>query len=332
MALGNDSTQALKLLTQVKLTLGKWDEAEALAQQLKGVEGEEAMSAQVLGMVYQGREQSDESIDAFKRAHALAPDASRPVVALVQTYVKNGRTEEARQFLQKVLSENDKNATAVLLLGQLSLQENDVPAAVEYFNRLVTINPQLDVGYRSLAAIYIREGNFADAERVLLDGLTQIPASTALSVSLATVYQMQENFDRAIVVYEELLQKNPGLIVARNNLASLLTDYRDDQASSDRAVQMASEVRNSEVAQFRDTYSWANVQAGVNLEEAVVILGEIVRENENVGVYRYHLGEALRRKGDIENATLHLNKVIEMEDAESPVAAMARESLQLVSQ
>ena len=135
MKAGNQSVQAIKLLTQVKLMLGEWDQAEKLAQQLKNVEGEEAVSEQVLGLVYQAREQPDESIDAFKRAHELAPDAGQPVVALVQTLVRNNKIGEARQFLEKIVAENENNVTATLLLGQLSLQEKDIPAAIRYFIR-----------------------------------------------------------------------------------------------------------------------------------------------------------------------------------------------------
>ena len=45
---GNRTLDALKVLTQIKLALGEWDEAERLAQELKKVEGEEALSEQVM--------------------------------------------------------------------------------------------------------------------------------------------------------------------------------------------------------------------------------------------------------------------------------------------
>jgi Flp pilus assembly protein TadD len=90
---------------------------------------------------------------------------------------------------------------------------------------------------------------------------------------------------------------------------------------------------DSRKPQFRDTYAWASVKAGANnLDEAVAILGEIVKENDNVGIYHYHLGEALRKKGDVNNARFHLNKVIELEKTGSRVAAQARKSLQFASQ
>jgi tetratricopeptide (TPR) repeat protein len=86
VAKGNDSIDAMKILVQVKLSQNEWDEAERLAKQLQKIEGQEALSQQVLGVVYQRKKLEDASIDAFKRAHELAPTAAQPIVSLVQTY------------------------------------------------------------------------------------------------------------------------------------------------------------------------------------------------------------------------------------------------------
>ncbi len=170
------------------------------------------------------------------------------------------------------------------------------------------------------------------AELVLMDGLALKPDSTAIAVNLASIFELQHKFEKAISLYEELLQSTPDLIVAKNNLASILTDHREDLESFVRARQMALEFRDSGVPQFRDTYAWASVRARTNFEEAVGILEEIVEENANVGVYRYHLGEALMKIGDVDNARIQLMKAIELEGEGSPVSAKARKSLQPASE
>jgi cellulose synthase operon protein C len=320
---GNRDPEVLKLLTQVKLMLGEWDQAEQLAQSLKSIDGQEALSEQVLGLVYQGRGQPEQSIAAFKRAHELAPDATRPVMALVQAYVDNNQVAEARKFLQTVIEKNKNNVTAYLVLGQLSWRENDTQAAIDYFQQAVEINPTFEPGYRALASVYMRQNRLQDAERILQAGLQEIPGNVTLSVNLASVYEGQKAFDKAIDVYEKLLQADPDLIVAKNNLASMLSDHRQDRESHQRARQIAAEFRDSSVPQFRDTYAWASVVAGTNLEEAVVILEGIVRENEQVAVYAYHLGEAYRRKGDPANAIAYLDKAAELAGPDSDIAAQA---------
>ena len=61
-----------------------------------------------------------------------------------------------------------------------------------------------------------------------------------------------------------------------------------------------------------------------------MILQGLVKENDQVDVYRYHLGEAYRKKGDSENAMLSLNKAIELTKPGSDVAEKAKESLRLL--
>lgn len=328
MSSGNSSVEALKILTEVKLRLGEWDEAERLAKQLKDVEGQEALSEQVMGIVFQGREEVDQSITAFKQAHELAPDSSQPLVALVQTYVNNKNIPAARKFLDNVLAENDNNYIARTLLGRLHLLEQDVDQAILQFERVVEIVPQLEVGYRSLSFAHLRKNDVKKAEAVIQQGLKAIPTSQLLSINLASLYERQRRFGDAIAVYEALLEQNENLILAKNNLASLLTDYSDDQAGLDRARSISAELKDSRIPQFRDTYAWAAVKSGINLEEAIVILEGIVKENEQVDVYNYHLGEAYKKRGDKQQAIAFLTRATELANPNSDIYKKAKESLQ----
>jgi tetratricopeptide (TPR) repeat protein len=328
---GNRGLDALKLLAQVKVSLGEWDVAERLARQLEKVEGQEALSQQILGVIYQGKEQQEESIGAFRRAHELAPQSAQPIVSLVQTYVRSGKPEEARRFLDSVLSVHEDNVIAHLLLGQLSLFEGKTAEAVEQFEKTIEINPQADIAYRTLTAIHIRDSDFDSAERIARQAVEALPDSNIPLVNLAFVYETKKDYAAAIELYESVLAKDPDTLVARNNLASLLTDYGGDQASLERARTISAQFRSSDIPQFRDTYAWASVVSGTNLEEAVVILEGIVKDNDQVGAYHYHLGEAYRKKGDVEKAKASLEKAVKLAPAGSDVVDKARESLQLLN-
>lgn len=156
-----------------------------------------------------------------------------------------------------------------------------------------------------------------------------MPASLTLAINLALVVESQGKFDRAIELYERLLQKNPDIIVVKNNLASLLSDQRDDKASHERAQKLAEDFKDSKIPLFQDTYAWASVKLNLDLEEAILILKGIIKENEDVGLYHYHLGEAYRKTGNNSEARIHLRRAIELESPESSVAVAANKSLGL---
>jgi len=329
---GNRSMEALKLMVQSKLALGDWDKAEQLARQLQKLKGQEAFSQQMLGLVYQGKDQRDDSIEAFKRAHELSPDAVQPIVALVKSYVMIGKIDEARSFLASVLSVDNDNASAHLLLGQLSLGEKNFTEAEKYFSKVIEVRPDADVGYRSLARLYQFKRDFIRAKRVINQALAIMPDRPIMLMSLASVHESGGEFDDAISVYLELLEKNPDLVIARNNLASLLTDHRSDVESLAKARQISSEFKDSQIPQFRDTYAWASVVSGTNLEEAIRILKGIVRENDQVDVYNYHLGEAYLKNGNRKNALAYLTRAAEQTRPGSNVALRVAQSLERLEQ
>ena len=332
MEAGNDTVDALRLLTQVQVMQGKWKEAEELAQRLLTYDSEAALSQQMLGLVYQGQNRKEQSILAFKRAHDLDPEVPEPIMAVSQAYVRDGQFDKARSFLRAVAEDNPENTIPYQLLGQIDLYQGKIVQAIGNFEKIVELEPGLEIGHRSLAQVYIRENRLDEAKNTLQNGLSELPGNISLSLILARVFELQERFEDAIGLYERLLETNPDVIIARNNLASLLSDYRDDQASHDRARTVAADRRDSDVPQFRDTYAWASVRSGLFLEEAVSILKSLVRDHASVGVYHYHLGEGYRKKGSNYDARNHLRKAIELEGSDSVVAARAERSLKLISQ
>jgi tetratricopeptide (TPR) repeat protein len=329
-ASGNRSVDALKLMIQVKLALGEWDKAEQFSGYLENIEGQEAVAQQFLGVAYEGQEKREASIAAFKRAHELAPESWQPVAALVKSYLRNGEPGKARDFLHSILAKDNNNVAAHLLLGQLNLAEGATDEAKGHFNAIIDSNPELEAGYQRLAALYVSQNKPEKAAEVIRKGQEKIPDSPMLSMEMANIYQKQGEIEKAIEIYETLIEKNSDLLVAKNNLASLLTDSRGDPASLERARTVAADLRTSQVPQFRDTYAWASVVAGTNLEGAIEILEGIVRETPKVDIYNYHLGEAYRRKGDSENAIAYLKKAVELAAPESDVADKARQSLQTI--
>ena len=329
--LGNESIDTLKLLTQVNLMLGNWEQAEQLAQRLGEIVGEEVAAQQALGLAYHGSNKADDSYLAFRRAYELNPDAARPVASLVKAYVERGESDKAVAFLKKVVADNPENTIAYHLLGQLSLKREDVRSAIGYFNKVIELSPESELGYLSVGGIYLSQGDFRNAEKVYSQGAQAVPGSLTLAINQALLVEHLGQLDRAIELYEQLLQSNPDVLVARNNLASLLTDHRTDLASHERARVLAEDLRDSKIALFRDTYAWTSVKLGLYLEEAISILRSIIRDNRDVGVYHYHLGEAYRKSGNSFEARRHLRKAIELEDPRSPVAIAAQEALKLVS-
>jgi tetratricopeptide (TPR) repeat protein len=124
-----------------------------------------------------------------------------------------------------------------------------------------------------------------------------------------------------------MLKLQPGSMIAMNNLASLLSDYRTDKASLDRAYTLALSLRKSQVPQFKDTLGWVHYQRGEH-KTAIALLEEAVAELPNVAMVRYHLGASYAAAGQTAKAVEQLKKAQELGAPNSEVGDKIRVALQ----
>src|SRR5262249_8770923 len=145
--------------------------------------------------------------------------------------------------------------------------------ALQSFRTAIERQPKNLAGYRALAELYLRQNNNEEALKAVRIGLEQQPESMVLHLTLAGVLERKGDYEGAIAEYEELLKRDPGSMVVANNLASLLSDYRTDKASLDRAYSLIPILRKSQVPSFKDTVGWIYYQRG-DYKSAVQLLEE----------------------------------------------------------
>ena len=106
---------------------------------------------------------------------------------------------------------------------------------MESFKAAIAKQPEEPMGYEALANYYTGQHNYDEAIKTLQAGLEKKPDSFALRLALAGVRELKGDYEGAISDYESLLKDQPNSLVVINNLASLLSDHRTDDASLERA-------------------------------------------------------------------------------------------------
>lgn len=307
-----DSDQAtLKLLAQVRISRGDWVGAQEVAERIRQLEGQQHVSEQILGAVHAAKKDYDSSIAAFTNAYRAAPNAMQPLVALVRSYVAAGRRDEALRFLGSVLEASPNNANAHLLRGQLHGMNGDRASAAAEFRKAIELDPRLSAGYQNLAALHVREKRYDEALEVVDAGLKALPDDFGLTLTRASLLELTGRYDDAIRLYDDMLVRWPGADIVANNLASLLTEHRSDEASLKRALQLAARFERSAIPHFKDTLAWANFKAGRH-QAAVAMLEEIAEQVPDHPVFRYHLGMGYLKLANAEAAKRELQKALEL--------------------
>lgn len=311
-----DHVPAMRLLAQARINQGNWAGAQAVADDMAVLAGQEQVAEQIRGTLFAARKDYAESIAAFRRAHDAAPVDAQPMVALVRTYMLAGKVSEAMDFLSSVIQASPDNSRALLLLGELHAVNRAEASAVEAFQRVVDLQPQLAAGYLGLANVHMRAGRIPEAGQVIERGLAKTPGDFELLLARAGMLELAGRFAEAITAYDALHRDHPGSDVVVNNLASLLSEQGTEQAGWVRAYELAQRFRRSDVPYFKDTLGWASYRLG-KVEEGLALIAEAVRQMPEQPVFRYHLGMSYAALDKTELARQELEKALELSQGHS---------------
>jgi tetratricopeptide (TPR) repeat protein len=262
-----------------------------------------------LGVAQQAQRKFDAAVSSYEKSLSLRPGAVEPLTEIANVRIAQAKPDLAAQRIGKELSEHPKNLAAQVLLARIVDRMGKTVEAEDAFRKAVAMEPKVPVPYLELANFYRSHKNQAGEAEALKAGLAVQPGNTTLLLQLGDHYTRVGSVDQALSQYETVLNQQPGNDVAANNLASLLLDTRADQASADRALQLAGRFKGSPNLAYLDTYGWAGVRAG-HLDEGVAALRQVVDKAPNIPVFQYHLGAGLQRKGDSQSALPLLRKAV----------------------
>ena len=311
LALEPKYVPALQLMTRVKLARRDWAGAQEIAERMEQATGNPIFAEEIKGAVYRAQKDIDASIDAFRRAHEIAPTAPRPVVALVETYLQSGKRKEAKDFVDAIIRADDRNVLAYFLRGQILATDGDSKGAEQAFRKVIEIDPKSPAGYRGLSSLYMMNKDPASAEAALKEGIQAVPDNNSIRLALGTIYEYQKRYDDAIDIYQEIVDDSPRQIVAINNLASLISDHRTDKESLEKALKLAERLRGTQFPYFSDTLGWIYYRLN-KPDRAVKLIKTAVDAVPNVPIFHYHLAMVYLAVGNRDSAKTEFQKTLEL--------------------
>jgi len=302
-----DDVVATGRLVDVLMLQNKTAEAEQEARRMAALANEAGSGDYTLGRVMAQQRDFDAAAAAFRRSVKERPGDPLPLEGLVQSLLAAGKQQEAIETLRGQIEAEDGEAIfARYLLGQLHGQAGNRAEAIRYLEEVLRARPDTAPAYVSLASVY---PNDREARlEVYRRGLKAVPGHPQLSLLLGAELGQAGDLGGALAVYEELVRRNPGFEPGVNSLAATLLDYRSDQASLARALELAQRLSSSEDPVAQDTLGWAYYRAG-RYGEAVSTLERVVTRAD-LPVFHYHLGMAYLATGNEVGARQHLQKAV----------------------
>lgn len=307
-----------------------WPQAEEALAALKALNRADAESrVQTLqAAILNGKTGLGDTLAFLETEIASGNNSAEAQMLIVQTQLRSGKTEEARAYLDAALAKTPQDYGLRLLSAVVDGTLGNLAAAETQYRSLIAEQPKDERPVRLLYGLLSYSGKTAEAAAVLEAGLAALPGSDTLQWIKASAQQAAGDIDGAIATYEALYAKDSSNMVVANNLASLITSYRDDAESLERAAAIARRLRGSEVPAFQDTYGWIQFRRG-NIDEALSQLEPAAKALPDDAMAQYHLGMAYSAAGRTEEAIRQLELALSMDlDPKGPQIAAAQAELQ----
>jgi tetratricopeptide (TPR) repeat protein len=336
-------TQTVLQLLQVEVTAGKTDEALTLAQdalkrdpgnpaiveqlfrlqaQRKDLKGAHASLASLqaahpelplgfylAGLLDEAERQPAAALEQYDRALRTQPDAAEPLVAAVRLQVALQQGDKALARLDALIAKAPNNLYARNLKADVLGLLQRYQESADLYDQVIASAPQWWVPYRNLAMQQYALKKSDDAMATLEKGVVATGGADVLVTELANIYESKGRIDDAIKLYDDLLQRNPGSIIATNNVATLLANYRNDKASIERAAQLATALEKLNDPRVLDTRGWVAFRTGA-YPQAEELLRQALAQAPNSALLHYRLAAAQLKTGKTEEARRNLEQAL----------------------
>jgi len=273
-----------------------------------------------LAVVSAAENKPEDAMAAFE--NALKVDATNFVAlnGIITQYANSHELDKAHARIDQVLGTYPNVAWLHFLKGQIYGYQSNAQSAEAEFRRALELDPNYLPAYSSLAAIFI---NTKQQDRAIAEYkkiLAIRPDNAAVYTLIGMLEDTRQNYDAAAENYRKALELDQNSMIAANNLSWLYAVT--GKGNLDEAVRLSQTVvqRNPNVPGFVDTLGWVYYKknlyaAAVDQLQKAVTLDEAAARSANISpsaTYQYHLGMALKGKGDKEGSRRALEAALRL--------------------
>ena len=324
-----------------------WEPAK---EQIDYVLSQNAQNKQALicrAELFLAKDESQNSINEYENIIALYPSDPQPKTRLASIFYKVGRTDEAAEQLQLVVSQHPNYPDALLNLGRIYLEKKRFRLAIANAGRISSKDQLRYVGAqeilaRAFVAVEAHDNAIKACKNVLdsdpenfpikilyaysyqklgkndlaLEHFTEAakmnPDSPLPDAYLGILFAQRNEIELAIPRYKKVLKKHPDNKEIANNLALLLVE-RAKTSDLDEAYQLSEKLvqKHNDDTVITDTFGWVLYHQGKYQQAKRLFEQSISINPANPNPY-YHLAKTFLEQDDLIKAEEFLTRALQL--------------------
>lgn len=258
-----------------------------------------------------GRYREAEAIT--RRAYNPSAGDKRALAVLVDSLLGQKRGSDATQLVNKELGLAPASVEVRSLVAKTALSTGDLITAEKHFQSLAGEFPKEPFFHKNLAQVQATKGDL-EAALASYRKVAEVSPDDANAVAMVAFVEEQiGQKQQALKNYKASLVKAPQDPLLMNNMAYTLADLGTELDEALRLAQVATR-KDPDNPYFADTLGFVYIKRN-NLDSAVRIFSDLIKQYPNVVPFRYHYAVALNKKGDNTAAKAQLNAALSRKPA-----------------
>lgn len=306
------------------LESGDFIGAQAMCEQILKRLPKLVFALHAMGMILQRQAKFSEADKYFDKALKLDPKNADYLTSKGNCQLALGQLDEAIQTFTEALSIDEDHKPARHGLANALLEKNDPEKSIVFFEDLVKRHPDSPAALANLGKAYIEARRFQDAITTLLKALEKKIDFSLAHTHMGEAFQGMNMLDEASECHKTALILDPNDIYTHLKAAETSIkrkEIKDATAHYEKLLEIAPNDPNSYAKLASHTYNHYN-----DYLKAMALFDKALELDPNHTLTHNNIGAVKQEYGDIEGATKHLLRSLEL----APDYLTARHNLALV--
>ena len=288
----------------------------------------------------------EEAVKVSRRITELFPGNYFGMRQYALLTYQNGNYQTADSILTALAQAEVDDPLVYYYLGRLRQRESNYIEAESLFTRAVVIDDTLTGAWVNLAAARDAAGNFAGAREALTQAMTHSPkdslqiyhytgmllvnnekyeeaigyyqkvlavedTNTDAMFGLASAYERDRQYERAEMLFSQLLETEPDNAAVLNYLGYMYADLGIKLDKAEQLIKKALEKAPDNGA-YLDSYAWVLYKKG-KYDEALMYQQKALERGGDDAIYYDHIGDIYQALNRHSDALVSWNKALELD-------------------